>query len=105
MSAGGPDLDRVMTAEAFVAWVTPTVQYEAAFTEENNEDRTLGDYLADLIAVLQRIADTSDVMHDDTGLCCTDTDPEHVHDDDECCECGSPRHCCGACPVFYGGGG
>lgn len=33
-------------------------------------------------------------------LYCTDSDPEHVHDEDACCECGSKRHCCGACPTF-----
>lgn len=33
-------------------------------------------------------------------LYCTDTDPKHIHDEGECCECGSRSHCCGACPVF-----
>jgi len=31
---------------------------------------------------------------------CYDEDPEHVHDETSCCECGSAFHCCGACPVF-----
>lgn len=35
-------------------------------------------------------------------LVCTDPDPEHIHDEGSCCECGSPEHCCGACPVFIG---
>ena len=25
---------------------------------------------------------------------------EHIHDEDECCECGND-HCCGSCPVFF----
>jgi hypothetical protein len=37
-----------------------------------------------------------------TTLVCTDTDPEHIHDEGSCCECGSPEHCCGACPVYVG---
>ena len=37
-----------------------------------------------------------------TALRCTDSDPEHVHDDEWCCECGAPDHCCGDCPVFVG---
>lgn len=37
-------------------------------------------------------------------LFCTDTDPDHIHDLDACCECNGD-HCCGACPVFEAGAG
>ena len=46
--AESTDLDEVMTAEQFEAFMRPEVLVEAAYTFENNEDRTLGDYLADL---------------------------------------------------------
>jgi len=28
---------------------------------------------------------------------------EHVHDEGNCCECGSPYHCCCDCPAFRNG--
>lgn len=50
-------LSRVMTADEFIAFITPTIQTEAIYTEENNEDRTLADYLSDLSTVTQRLAE------------------------------------------------
>lgn len=48
-------MDQVMTADEFVTWVTPHVEVEANFTQDNNETRTLNDYISDLILRLERI--------------------------------------------------
>jgi hypothetical protein len=48
-------LDRVLTADEFVELVINDVRVEAWFTEENNESRTLGNYIADLHTHLGRI--------------------------------------------------
>lgn len=47
-------LETQVTAAEFLAWVTPEVEVEAGFTEDNNEDRTLHDYLADLHTRIER---------------------------------------------------
>lgn len=49
-------LSQVVTADEAFAWITETVvRGEVVQTEENNEDRTLADYLADVENVLSRI--------------------------------------------------
>ena len=44
----GDDLSVVVTADQFMAFMAPHVASEAVYTEENNETRSLGDYLAGL---------------------------------------------------------
>lgn len=44
-----------MTADEFIQLITPHVEIEAGFTEDNNEDRTPMDYVADLHTRLGRI--------------------------------------------------
>lgn len=48
-------VDRKLTAQQFLDYFLNDIAAEANFTEENNEDRTLGDYLADLSARCERI--------------------------------------------------
>lgn len=49
-------LGTVLTADEAYAWITQTtVRAEVDFTEANNEDRTLADYVADVRNVLDRI--------------------------------------------------
>lgn len=57
-------LARQWTAEQFVRVITPFVEVEADFTEQCNEDRTLGDYLADLAAACQRVVDGEIILRD-----------------------------------------
>lgn len=49
------DLDVEMTAQEFINFMGPEVQVEAAYTYENNESLTLGDYLSDLHRRLTRM--------------------------------------------------
>jgi len=32
-----------------------------------------------------------------------ESDDDEIHDQDKCCECGSPDHTCQDCPIFQGG--
>lgn len=49
-------LATVLTAEQALEWIVETtLKAEVVFTEENSEDRTLADYLADAARVLGRI--------------------------------------------------
>lgn len=50
-----PALDVVLSAEAFIRFITPEVVGEAHFTQECNEYRRLADYLADLETRIQRL--------------------------------------------------
>lgn len=49
-----PPLEQVLTADQFLRYWFPSVETEARMTEQNNKDRTLGDYLSDLVTVCER---------------------------------------------------
>lgn len=55
MSGTEIDLNRVLTADEFIAFMAPEVQVEAVYTETSNEGLTLGDYLSDLHRRLTRM--------------------------------------------------
>lgn len=58
----GDALNAVIDADQFMAFMVTHVQHEAVFTEENNETRSLGDYLADLhrrLTVMQGLDDAA----------------------------------------------
>ncbi len=54
--------DSVITADQFRTFMAEEVAAEAFFTEQNNERRTLADYLADLEGRIQRLQDPDDEL-------------------------------------------
>lgn len=47
-------LTQVLTADQFRTLAMPSFSIEADFTDQNNEDRTLADYLGDVAAFCER---------------------------------------------------